>query len=317
MSLPVQPQPQDYDFDLDEALTSVVGLRSIIPEDGFTAAILGTERLGNGVLINDKGLALTIGYLITEAETVWITGHDGRTAQGHALAYDQETGFGLVQALTPLDLPALPLGDSARAGTGEPVVVGGAGGRQQAVAAQIVAKKEFAGYWEYLLDEAIFTAPGHHNWGGTAVIGSAGELLGIGSLQVQQWTEESRGQDCNMIVPINLLKPILDEMLSFGRPQRPPRPWLGVYATEFGKHIVIAGLANHGPALSAGVEPGDIVLAVDGIEVRGLAEFYRRVWALGKAGVEVPLLVSRDGRGFELHLQSIDRNQLFKSPILH
>lgn len=313
----MQPPPQDYDFELDEALASIVGLRSIIPEDGFTAAILGTERSGNGVLINDKGLVLTVGYLISEAETVWISLNDGNAVQGHVLGYDQETGLGLVQALTHLDVPPLSLGDSNTAEVGDSVVVGGAGGRRHAIAAQIVSKEEFAGYWEYLLDEAIFTAPGHNNWGGAAVISSTGELLGIGSLQVQQGPENMMGQDCNMIVPIDLLKPILDDMLSFGRPQRPPRPWLGIYATEFGKHIVIAGLANEGPALNAGIDTGDIVLAVGGAEVSSLASFYRHVWALGDAGVDVPLSIHRDGRDIELHLQSVDRNQLFKSPILH
>lgn len=313
----MQPQPDDYDFELDEALASVVGIRSIIPEDGFTAEILGTERSGNGVLINDKGLVLTIGYLITEAETVWISLHNGSAVPGHVLAYDQETGFGLVQALSRLDISPMPLGDSKSAEVGDAVVIGAGRGRRHSIAAQIVSKQEFAGYWEYLLDEAIFTAPAHMHWAGAAVINSSGELLGIGSLQVQQGPDNMTGQDSNMIVPIDLLKPILDEMLSFGRPQRPPRPWLGVYAAEFGKHVVIAGLANEGPAINAGVDAGDIVFAVAGIEVNGLAQFYRRIWALGNAGVTVPLSVIRDGQSMDLDLQSIDRNQLFKSPVLH
>ena len=166
-------------------LSSVVGLSSQVPADAFTAEILGTERVGNGVLIRDDGLVLTIGYLITEAEEVWLTTNTGRVVPGHVLAYDQVTGFGLVQALARLDIPVLPIGDSSRAPVGEHVVVAGAGGRARSVAARIVARQEFAGYWEYLLDEAIFTAPGHPRWGGTALIGSGGELLGIGSLQLQ------------------------------------------------------------------------------------------------------------------------------------
>src|SRR5215207_3671633 len=183
-----QPKPGDYAFDLDRALASVVGIRSLVPEDAFTAGTLGTERAGNGVLIRD-GVALTIGYLITEAETVWIHLADGRSVPAHPLAYDQETGFGLVQALAHLDLPALPLGSMRAATVGTPVVVAGVGGRKHSVAARIVAKQEFAGYWEYVLDEAIFTAPAHPFWGGTAVIGPTGELLGIGSLQVERKTE--------------------------------------------------------------------------------------------------------------------------------
>ena len=162
----------------------------IVPSDAFTAETLGTERAGNGVLIRGDGLVLTIGYLITEAETVWISHSGGRAVPGHVLGYDQETGFGLVQALARLDLPALSLGSSKNAEIGERVVVGGAGGRQRAVAARIIAKQEFAGYWEYVLDEAIFTAPAHPNWGGTAVIGPAGDLIGVGSLQIQQAAAE-------------------------------------------------------------------------------------------------------------------------------
>src|SRR5690348_5526541 len=184
-----QPKPENYAYDLEAALTSIVGLRAIIPADAFTAETLGTERAGNGVLIRD-GLVLTIGYLITEAQTVWINLIDGRPVQGHVLGYDQATGFGLVQALARLEMPHLSLGDSSSAEVGDPVVVAGHGGRQRSVAARIVSKQEFAGYWEYVLDEAIFTTPAHPNWGGTALIGSSGELLGIGSLQVQQQTRE-------------------------------------------------------------------------------------------------------------------------------
>src|SRR5271169_3647248 len=213
-----QPKPEDYGYDLDQALNSVVGLRATVPADAFTADTLGTERAGNGVFIRGNGLVLTIGYLITEAETVWLNLNDGRSVPGHVLGYDQETGFGLVQALAKLDMPGLEIGQSAAASIGERVVVAGAGGRQRSVAARIVAKQEFAGYWEYVLDEAIFTAPAHPNWGGTAMIGAAGNLLGIGSLQVQQAREGGKAEHLNMVVPINLLKPILDDLLTLGRP---------------------------------------------------------------------------------------------------
>src|SRR5262249_146197 len=178
----VQPKPEDYAYDLDHALSSVVGLRSVVPGDAFSAETLGTERAGNGVLIRDGGVVLTIGYLISEAEQVWLSFSNGQTAPGHVLGYDQETGFGLVQALARVDLPALSLGESSRARIGERVVVGGAGGRQRSVAARIAARQEFAGYWEYVLDEAIFTAPAHPHLGRTAVIGPDRGLPGVGSL---------------------------------------------------------------------------------------------------------------------------------------
>src|SRR6266702_1318673 len=303
-----QPKPEDYGFDLDRALSSVVGIRSIIPTDAFSAETLGTERAGNGVLIRADGVVLTIGYLITEAEQVWLTFSDGRSAPGHVLGYDQETGFGLVQALARVDLPVLSLGRSSEAPVGEPVGVGGAGGRHHSVAAHIAARQEFAGYWEYVLDEAIFTAPAHPNWGGTAVIGPRGDLLGIGSLQLEQPREQGT-EHLNMIVPIDLLK--------LGQRNRPPRPWLGLYATEVNNRVVVVGLSSRGPARKADLRTGDIVLAVGGTEVSDLAGLFRRIWSLGNAGVEVPLTIYRDGRTMGLRVASADRRRFLKAPRLH
>jgi S1-C subfamily serine protease len=313
----VQPKPEKYGFDLDRALSAVVGLRAIVPGDAFTAEVLGTERAGNGVLIREDGVVLTIGYLITEAESVWIRLVDGRPVQGHALAYDHETGLGLVQALGHIDLPPLRLGDAAAAQIGDAVVVGGVGGRQRSVAATISAKQEFAGSWEYVLDEALFTAPAHPNWGGTALIGSAGELIGIGSLQLQQQRATGEMEHLNMMVPTDLLKPIFDDLMKFGRPNRPARPWLGIYATEIDRKIVIMRVATGGPGQRAELRPGDVILAVAGTEVNDLADLFRRIWSLGHAGVEVRLLVYRDGSAFEAKLESIERSRLFKTPSLH
>jgi len=311
----VQPKPEDYGYDLERALSAVVGLHATIPADGFTAETLGTERAGNGVMIGD-GLVLTIGYLITEAETVWIHYGEGRVAPGHVLGFDQETGFGLVQALAKLDLPTLPLGDSSLLSVGERVVVGGVGGRTRSVAARVAAKQEFAGYWEYVLDEAIFTYPAHPNWGGTALIGSAGELLGIGSLQLER-AREGRNEHLNMIVPIDLLKPIFDDLRKFGRVTRPVRPWLGVYSTEVEDKVVVVGLAAKGPAARADLRTGDVILSVAGQTVSTLAELYRRVWSLGDAGVDVPLTVYREGSNFDVTLKSGDRAKFLKGPRIH
>jgi S1-C subfamily serine protease len=313
----VQPKPQDYAYDLESVLGSVVGLRSIIPADAFTADTLGTERGGNGVLIRADGLVLTVGYLVTEAETIWLTLIDGRAVPGTVLGYDQATGFGLVQALARLDLPALPIGRSSDASIGDQVVVAGAGGRQRSVAARIVAKQEFAGYWEYVLDEAIFTAPSHPNWGGTAVIGPGGDLIGIGSLQLQEGREQGPPGDLNMIIPIDLLKPILNDLQTLGRPNHPPRPWLGLYATEIEDKVVVVGLAKDGPAQRADLHTGDVVLSVAGAEVNGLAELYRKVWALGAAGTDVPVSIYRDGKSFATRIKSSDRNRFLKAPKLH
>ncbi|KMO30948.1 signal protein PDZ [Methylobacterium variabile] len=311
----VQPRPAAYAYDLDQTLTAVVALSSRVPDAAYTAEILGTERAGNGVLIGEDGLVLTIGYLITEAESVWLTAHDGRTAPGHVVGYDAATGFGLVQALGRLDLPHLPLGSAESLRIGDRLVMAGAGGRSRAVAAEVVARQEFAGYWEYLLDEAIFTAPSHPHWGGAALIGPAGELVGIGSLQLQQSGRDSRA--INMAVPIDLLKPILADLTTLGRVAGPPRPWLGLYATEMDDQVVVMGLSPRAPAETADLRAGDILLAVGPAEVKDLAGFLRSVWALGPAGVTVPLTVHRDGRTLSIPVVSADRSTFLVAPRLH
>ena len=312
----VAPHAEDYGFDLEAALKAVVGIRCVVPIDAFTADILGTERSGNGVIIRNDGVILTIGYLVTEASEIWLTLADGRTVPATPIGYDQDTGFGLVQALGRLDMPALQLGDSTDAMPGSPVVSAGAGGAGHSLAARVVARQEFAGYWEYLLDEAIFTAPAHPYWGGTGLIGGDGRLIGIGSLQLEQATDEGEGVPLNMYVPTDLLKPILDDMLAIGQPNRPPRPWLGLYATEVDDRVVIAGVSGKGPA-GRSLREGDVVLSVGGMRVTGLAGLFRKIWSLGAAGVKVPMTVHRDGRPLDITVPSGDRNRFLKGPSLH
>lgn len=312
-----QPQAKDYDYDLNAALDSVVALHALVPQDAFTAEVLGTERAGQGVLIRSSGIVLTIGYLIIEAESIWLRTGDGQVVPAHSLAYDQETGFGLVQTLAPLDLPVMPLGESADLSVGEYVVVGGAGGRQQSVAARIVARQEFAGYWEYVLDDAIFTAPAHPHWGGAPLIGPSGDLLGIGSLQLEQRRAGGGANHVNMMVPIDLLSPILDDLLQNGRSSRPPRPWLGLYAAEIEDNVIIVGVVDGAPAERGDLRQGDVVIAVAGEGVTSLAGLFRRIWSLGPAGVAVPMTILRDGVVLEVTLTSGDRNRYLKAPRLH
>lgn len=299
-------------MEIDTTLPSIVAVRAHIPEDAFTASGLGTLREGSGVVIGD-GLVLTIGYLITEAEEVWLTTQDNRVVAGHALAYDQETGFGLVQALGKLDLPALEFGDSSAAKLGDSVLF--ADGTGRSVRSAIVGKQEFAGYWEYLLDEAIFIAPAHPSWGGAALLDPEGKLLGIGSLRLQMM-QGGKVNDINMVVPIGLLPPILDDMLTRGRVNRPPRPWLGIFSAETDGEVVVMNVAENGPAAKAGLQRGDIISDVRDTEVGGLADFYRKVWTIGDAGAEVPMRVVRDGRESWFRVKSADRNSFLKKPHL-
>ncbi len=312
-----QPDPKALAYDLPNALGAVVGLRARVPADAFTAETLGTERLGQGAVIRSDGLVVTIGYLIAEADEIWLTTNQGRIVQAHSIAYDYETGFGLVQAVAPLGTPVLALGNSRRLTPGDSVVMGGSGGRSHSLAANVVACQEFAGYWEYLIDDAIFTAPAHPNWGGTALIGARGDLVGIGSLQLQHQPAGGKVVPLNMSVPIDLLKPLLDDLLTLGRADRPPRPWLGLYATEIeDDQVVIIGLAGDAPAQRAGLKAGDQVHAVAGKTVASLADFYRAIWALGPAGVDVPLTLEREGDQFDVTVTSADRNRFMKTPRL-
>ena len=319
-----QPKQSECRFDLAAALDSVVQVRAGIPEDAFTANMLGTERIGNGVVIHENGLVLTIGYLITEAETIWLTTNDGDAVAGHPIAYDQATGFGLVMPLGTLDLPVLPRGSIDRCEVGDDLVVIGHGGRGHALKANVIAKREFAGYWEYVLDEAIFTAPAHPQWGGAAFVDGDGHLLGIGSLLVQETVQETTRQgdkeksvEGNMMVPIDLLDPILDAMLKTGRAAGPVRGWLGLYAQESDGQLVVGGLARGAPAERAGVKVGDRVVEVSGRPVTKLAELFRAVWHLGPAGTEVPLTLARADQRVTVKLRSADRADFLKKPRLH
>ena len=312
-----RPRVQDYGFDLEETLSSVLSIRTHIPDDGFTADTLGTERGGNAALISSDGLVVTIGYLVPEAETVWLFDGDGKAIPAHVVGYDQETGFGLVQALQKLDLPPLELGSSDSLRVGDPAILAGCGGVKHAVSVEVVARREFAGYWEYMLDNAIFTAPPHPLWGGSALIGSDGTLRGIGSLYVQQSTDGKESVDVNMVVPIDILKPIMEDLMRFGKTSKPPRPWLGMFTTEVDDRVVVAGVADNGPAQRADVQLGDIVLGVGGQPINDMAQMYRKIWSQGPAGVEIPLNLQRSGDLVDVHVQSISRGDLLKGPQLH
>ena len=312
----VQPKSGQTQFDLERAYDAVVLVRAEIPEDAYSAATLGTERAGYGAAIRDDGLVLTIGYLINEASQIWLTTNRGALVAGYPLAYDQATGFGLIQPLGKLAVPHLPRGLASDVKVGDSAYVIGHGGGAHSLKTRVIAKHEFAGYWEYVLDEAIFTAPAHPQWGGAALLDAQGNLVGTGSLLVQQ---EIKGEPypVNMFVPVDLLNPILDAMLKTGRSPHPPRPWLGMSTHDPGGKLVVARLSPDGPASRAGVRVGDVVLDVDGSTVQGLVEFFRAVWRLGTAGVEVPLTLSRAGNVLQITVKSADRNDFLRKPQLH
>ena len=311
----LQPDPADYSFDLKRALSSVVGLRANVPADAFTANTLGTERQGNGVIIRDDGLVLTIGYLITEAETIWLITADGRAVAGHALAFDGATGFGLVQALGKLNMPAMELGDSDQLPIGTEAIIAAAGGLHHAIETKVVGRQEFAGYWEYLIDNAIFAAPAHPFWSGSPMIGRDGKLLGTGSLILQQG-DGKRRMDMNMVVSIALLRPVLENLITTGRASA-PRPWLGMYAMDSEGGLVVGGLSETGPAAQAGLQSGDHILAVGDEEITELAALWRAIWASGPPGTNVLIRIKRDDETLSVRIKSADRAAFLRRPKLH
>src|SRR5277367_4911332 len=303
-------------LDLEHIAQSVVKLRADVPEDAFTAGVLGSQRTGNGVVINTDGLILTIGYLVTEATDVWLTTPDGREIAGHPLAYDQVTGFGLVLPLERADIAPIPLGssDAIRAGDSAYVVSSPEFADPRPV--RVFARREFAGAWEYLLEDAIFAIPAHPHWSGAGLIDGAGQLVGLGSLLVR---ELSAGEEinANMFVPIDLLKPILQELVTRGRTSRQSRPWLGLYAVEMTGKVYVTGVADGGPAQLADIREGDLISQVADHDVATLPDFYRRVWAVGPAGAGVPLTAVRGRTRMQLNVRSVDRVDLLKRPQAH
>jgi S1-C subfamily serine protease len=229
------------------------------------------------------------------------------------LGFDPRTGLGLVQALEPLDLPVMAIGVSQDLIGGAGVIVAGAGGRAHAAAGHVLTRMPFAGYWEYLLDEAIMTEPAHPHWSGAALIGPRGDLVGLGYLSLETRAPDGSAKPINMFVPADLLPPILDD-LARGRPPHPPRPWLGVFAQEIEGHVVIVGISPKGPAARAELKPGDVILAVAGQPVSDLSAFYTRLWAQGPAGATIPLTVLREHDTFQVEVRSMDRGTLLKKP---
>jgi S1-C subfamily serine protease len=291
-----------------DALQAIVQVSTRVPGDARSAATLGTSRDGTGVVIDASGLVVTIGYLVMEASEIEITGQDGARVPAELVAYDYESGFGLVRAAHVLEAPPVRLGDSDAVARLQPMLAVSSVGDLDAQGVYVVDRREFAGYWEYLLDEAIFTSPPIAQFGGAALLDREGRLMGVGSLRVPDaGTQGPRPLPGNMFVPINTLKPILGDLLANGRRSEPPKPWLGASFEEHRGRIFVIRVSPEGPAAEAGLRAGDMVLGVAGQPVRGLAQFYRTLWEQGDAGVEVPLDVLKGIEVESTPVRSADR----------
>ncbi len=297
--------------DPEKLFGAIVKLSVQAVPDARSSATLGREREGSGVVIGDRGLILTIGYLIVEADDVNITDNRGRTFAARVVAYDHATGLGLVRTIAPMDARPVPFGDSAKLANREPVMIAGAGDDGIAFA-YVVSKRAFSGSWEYALDQAIYTSPPTLNWSGAALLDKDGKLLGVGSLMLREANDDDPKIPGNMFVPIDLLKPILADLIKAGHRAGPARPWMGVSTEEAQGRLVVARVSPEGPADTAGLAAGDIILAVGDESVRTQADFYRKVWNRGGAGTEIPLKLLQGVDVREVRVKSIDRVEYFR-----
>ncbi len=299
-------------IDAEKLFQAIVKVAVKAVPEARSAATLGKQREGSGVVIGEDGLIVTIGYLIVEAEDVQITDHRNRTLPARVIGYDHATGFGLLRSLVPLNAPPVPLGDSSRLAERDPVLIANHSGIGDVAFAWVVSKREFTGNWEYSLDQAIYTSPPAPNWSGAALVDKDGRLLGIGSLIVREATVGSPVLPGNVFVPIDALKPILADLVKAGRRAGPARPWLGVAADEVQGRLMVTRVSADGPAEKAGVQVGDIILGVNGDAVRTQSEFYKRVWNGRNAGSDVPLKLLQGVDVKEVAVKSIDRVEYFK-----
>jgi len=299
------------EVDAAETLSAVVRVKAKALPNARSAATLGPQREGSGVLVRD-GYVATIGYLVIESEAIEVTGADGKSVPAALAAYDHATGFGLLRLLAPLAGKPLPLGDSNAVAERERALVASFGADGVNVV-QVVSRRPFSGSWEYQLDVAIFTYPAVMSWSGASLISAKGELLGLGSLIVADSAGTGTESPGNMFVPSNLLKSVLEDLIARGKAPGPVRPWMGVNTEEVRGRLFITRVSPDGPADKAGLRRGDILIGVGNEEVSSLAEFYRKVWALGAAGVEVPLRVLQGVEVKEVKVRTIDRVDYFRA----
>jgi len=305
------PSKGETSRDAEETLAAVVRVRAKAVQGARSAVSLGMRREGSGVLVRE-GYVATIGYLVIEADSIEVTAMDGRTVPASVAGYDHASGFGLLKLLAPLAAKPLPLGDAEALAEREAAMVASHGGRDGVSLAYVVSRRPFSGSWEYRLDSAIFTYPAVTEWSGAALINVRGELVGIGSLIVNDAVGGGTPSPGNLFVPVSLLRPILDELIANGRRAGPVRPWLGLNTEEMRGRLFVTRVSPDGPAERAGLRNGDIVVGVGGDDVSSLAELYARIWSRGAAGVEVPLKVLQGMQVRELTVRSIDRLEYFR-----
>ena len=302
-----KPRREDFSFDLDTTLASVVKITSNVPEDAFSAKTLGTSREGSAISINDSGILLTIGYLVVDSDSIFLHLKNGHTIESTLIAYHHESGLALIQALSKIDMPFITQGNKDNLKKGDSVIIAASGGIDKSISGTVVDRRQFAGSWEYMIDNAIFTKPFHPEWSGAALINEDGHLSGVGSLWLNDAEKVDDDSPGNMFVPIDLLTPIYEDLLAHGQAKEPHRPWLGIYVAENMENLFVSGVTLKGPASSAGINPGDILTAVNGQQIDSLQRLYKVLWSQGNAGVELILTIIRESTELDISVKSDSR----------
>lgn len=308
--------PQQASIDaITRAMEAVVGLEVSAAEEARSAETLGRQREGSGVVIGSDGLILTIGYLILEADTIQITTHDNRVIPARPVGYDLATGFGLVRTLLPLrGIQPVTLGDARQVTLRSPLLAATGGENGGMGITHLVSSRPFSGYWEYHIENALFTSPPLRNHSGAPLFNQRGELVGVGSLFVGNAMGDDREMAGNMFVPVDLLKPILAEMQQTGSTRISRRPWLGLSSTELGGRVHIIRVNRDSPAQAAGLAAGDVVLAIDGEKVTTLESFYKKLWARAEPESEVQLTVLHGADVRQVTVRAVDRMKTMRKP---
>ena len=291
---------------------SIVSVRSTVPPEARTADSLGLKREGNGVAI-DENHFLTIGYIVLESETIEIGLSDGRRLPAKLVGYDPTSGFGVIKSVVPLTMTPLKLGDSDYINSEQDLLILPSPNLGAGSIVRSVSRRPFTGWWEYFVKSPIYTTPANEFWAGAPILNGNGEILGIGSLFVSESVPGIHSPG-NMSVPINLLKPILGDLISSGRRKSKIQPYLGISSDDSNGQIIVTRVSKGGPASQAGIKPKDIIVTMNGLQISNLKSFYEKVWKSGEAGVTIELSVLRSGLLMNFKVKTVDRLNYFFRP---
>lgn len=291
---------------------AVMAIQSHVPESAITADLLGTLRNSHAVQVSEDGLMLTVGYSVLEADEIWITNKRGKTTEGILLANDFNSGIALIKPASPIGTTWFDTANKDQLKAGDTVSIYTSEDNKP-MEAVVFAKEEFAGRWEYLLEEAFYTVPLCEHWSGAALVNNDGKLCGIGSLAIGLASPQGQAIPGNLFIPVELVMPHLEHMALYGETPEDKRPWLGILTEEHDAELHVTGVYSRAPAAKAGIKPGDVILSVENQPVASLAGFFRSVWRCGPAGTEIPLTIrnSTDSETRDITLQTIDRNAYF------